>query len=478
VFVDLIPGLVGAGPDHRGLAAVTVDGRALDRAELASAAAVVAARVAGMSSVAVDANATLETVVAVVGALMAGVPVVPVPPDAGPLERGHIFRDCGAPAVLGPSGPAGPGQPERIGVNVGERADPGRWRAPLAADRPAMILYTSGTTGLPKGVILSASAIATDLDLLAEAWGWTAGDVLVHGLPLFHVHGLVLGVLGALRTGSPVVHTGRPTPAAYAEAAARLGGTLFFGVPTVWSRVAADPAAARALSGARLLVSGSAGLPVPVFAALADLTGREPIERYGMTETLITVSGRAAEGRRAGWVGRPLPGVQTRLVDEDGHSLPLDGETVGELEVLAPTTMSGYLNRPEETSAVFTTDGWIRTGDAACVAADGWHHIVGRQSTDLIKSGGFRIGAGEVEQALLSHPAVREAAVVGRPDADLGQAVVGFVVASGVTGDELCQFVARTLSVHKRPRRVVLVDELPRNAMGKVQKQLLGPGPV
>jgi acyl-CoA synthetase (AMP-forming)/AMP-acid ligase II len=477
VFVDLIPSLHGAGPGHEGAAAVTVDGRALDRAALASAAAAAASRVAGMPAVAVDATATLETVVGVVAGLMAGVPVVPVPPDAGPLERGHILRDCGAPAVLGSAEPEREDEPERIPIDIEERADPARWGRGLPADRAAMILYTSGTTGLPKGVILSASAIATDLDLLAEAWGWTAEDVLVHGLPLFHVHGLVLGVLGGLRVGSPVVHTGRPTPAAYA-AAGQQGATLFFGVPTVWSRVAADPGSARALRGARLLVSGSAGLPVPVFVALADLAGQGPVERYGMTETLITVSGRATEGRRAGWVGRPLPGVETRLVGEDGQLVPSDGESVGELEVLAPTTMVGYLNRPEETAAVFTTDGWIRTGDAACVDRDGWHRIVGRQSTDLIKSGGYRIGAGEVEQALLGHPAVREAAVIGVPDVDLGQAVVGFVVASGVTGDELCRFVAGTLSVHKRPRRVELVDELPRNAMGKVQKKLLGPEPI
>jgi acyl-CoA synthetase (AMP-forming)/AMP-acid ligase II len=476
--VDLIPSLRGTGPADKGGAAVTVDGRALDRAELASAAAAVASRVAGMPIVAVDATATLETIVAVVGALMAGVPVVPVPPDAGPLERSHIFRDCAAPAVLGQSGSERVDGPPRISVDVRERAAPGFGSSVLAADRVAMILYTSGTTGLPKGVMLSASSIATDLDLLAEAWAWTADDVLVHGLPLFHVHGLVLGVLGALRVGSPVVHTGRPTPDAYAAAAETYRGSLYFGVPTVWSRLAADSRAAGALRGARLLVSGSAGLPVSVFAALESMAGQGPVERYGMTETLITVSGRATGERRPGWVGRPLQGVETRLVDEDGAVVAADGESVGELEVLTPTAMSGYLNRPDETAAVLAADGWIRTGDAACVDSDGWHRIVGRQSTDLIKSGGFRIGAGEVEQALLAHPGVREAAVIGLPDEDLGQAVVGFVVASGVTGDELCQFVARTLSVHKRPRRVELVEELPRNAMGKVQKKLLMPGPT
>jgi fatty acid CoA ligase FadD36 len=195
-----------------------------------------------------------------------------------------------------------------------------------------------------------------------------------------------------------------------------------------------------------------------------------------MTETLITISGRPGTERRPGWVGQALPGVATRLVDEEGKPVAADGESVGELEVLTPTVMSGYLHRPSDTANVTTSDGWFRTGDVACVDGDGWHRIVGRQSTDLIKSGGYRIGAGEVEAALLSHPGVSEAAVVGEPDEDLGQVVVAYVVATAaVTGPQLVEFVAGRLSAHKRPRRVVLVDDLPRNAMGKVQKaKLLG----
>jgi fatty acid CoA ligase FadD36 len=474
VVVDLIPGLDGALGVNDGPAAVVVDGRSIDLGGLASAAAAVASRVVGLPAVAVDASAALETVIAVVGALMAGVPVVPIPPDAGPLERDHILRDCAAPAVLVAAAAQDKWELEQIAVDVEQRAD---WdeagSVDLLPDRIAMILYTSGTTGLPKGVMLSAAAIARDLDLLAEAWAWTPDDVLVHGLPLFHVHGLVLGVLGALRVGSPLVHTGRPTPVAYAEAVERRGGSLLFGVPTVWSRIAADHDAATSMRRARLLVSGSAGLPVPVYDQLQSLAGQGPVERYGMTETLITVSGRAAEARRAGWVGRPLSGVETRLVDDDGHPAPTGPDQVGALEVRSPTTMSGYLNRPDETAVITTPDGWIRTGDVACIDDGGWHRIVGRQSTDLIKSGGFRIGAGEVEAALLAHPAVREAAVIGVPDPDLGQAIVGYVVATSITGPELCEFVAATLSIHKRPRRVELVAELPRNAMGKVQKQLL-----
>ncbi len=440
---------------------MTVCGRPMHLAELAGAAGAVAARIEGAPVVAVHADASLETVVAIVGALMAGVPVVPIAPDAGPLELGHIRSDSGAAAVLNTA---------ELPIDVTERADFAPRHA-LIDERIAMILYTSGTTGLPKGVQLSARAIALDLDMLAEAWEWTPEDVLAHGLPLFHVHGLVLGILGPLRVGSPVVHTGRPTPDAYAAADA----DVYFGVPTVWSRIAADTAAATALRGARLLVSGSAGLPAPIFEKLEAYCGQGPVERYGMTETLITVSGRARGERRAGWVGAALPGVSTRLRDDEGAVMVNDGEAVGELEVLTPTVMSGYRNLPEATAAAQSDDGWFATGDVASIDADGWHRIVGRKSVDLIKSGGYRIGAGEVEAALLAHPGVREAAVVGEKDDDLGQVVVAYVVADdGVTGQELSVFAGEHLAVHKRPRRVELRSELPRNAMGKVQKARLG----
>jgi fatty acid CoA ligase FadD36 len=442
-MLPLLPALSGGFGDRPD--AVRVGDDSMSWADLLGAASAVADRVAGTGAVAVRASAELSSVVAVVGGLLAGVPVVPVPADAGPLERDHILRDSGAETVLDSS-------------TVDVRARSGTRYPEPAGDRTALILYTSGTTGAPKGVALSRQAVAADLDALAEAWAWTADDLLVHGLPLYHVHGLVLGVLGALRVGSRLHHTVRPTPERYAEAA----GTLYFGVPTVWSRVTAQPAAARALSGARLLVSGSAALPPAVFDALHTLAGHRPVERYGMTETLITVSARADGPRRAGCVGTPLAGVATRLAGEDG-----------ELQVRGATLFSGYLNQPEATAASLTADGWFRTGDAAAIDEDGTHRIIGRLSTDLIKSGGYRIGAGEVEYALLTHPAVREAAVVGRDHADLGQEIVAYVVADGVSEQQLIDFVASGLSVHKRPRRVHLVESLPRNAMGKVQKRLL-----
>lgn len=447
--------------------AVRVGDVALTRRELVSAASVVADAVAGAEVIAVDGSASLETVVAVVGALMAGVPAVPVPADAGDAERAHILHDSGAQMWLCAPGTSTDAGVVRYEVDVRARGE-SVFDEPVEAST-GLIVYTSGTTGKPKGVRLPRRALAASVDGLADAWEWTDTDVLVHGLPLFHVHGLVLGVIGALRVGSPLVHTVRPTPAAYAEA----GGSLYFGVPTVWSRVCDDAAAAQALSSARLLVSGSAPLPVPVFERLTELTGKQPVERYGMSETVITLSIRADGERRPGWVGVPIAGVRTRIRGEDGRLAPHDGETLGELEVTGPTVFDGYLGNPEATAKVTTGDCWFRTGDIAAIDADGFHRIVGRESVDMIKSGGYRIGAGEIEHVLLSQSGVREAAVVGVPDSDLGQRIVAFVVGDIDGPDALIDAVATELSVHKRPREVRVVDALPRNAMGKVQKKAL-----
>ena len=443
--------------------AVSVAGESVSWSRLAALANGTAARLAGATAVAVDARPTLETVVAIAAGLAAGVPVVPVAPDAGPVERAHILRDSRASLVLGTADWPEITLPRLPLGNEGAALD----EPPATA--AALIVYTSGTTGAPKGVVLSRRAIAAGLDGLADAWQWSADDTLVHGLPLFHVHGLVLGVLGALRHGSRLVHTGRPTPSAYAAA----GGTLYFGVPTVWGRLCADTGAARALAAARLLVSGSAPLPVTVFEQLRLLTGHAPVERYGMTETLITVSTRADGERRPGWVGLPIAGVRTRLIGDDGLPVVHDGETIAELHVAGATLFDGYLHRPAATAEL--TDGeWFRTGDAAVIDPDGFHRIVGRQSMDIIKTGGYKVGAGEVETALLGHPSVHEVAVIGEADDDLGQRIVAYVVGDWADPQALIEFVAATLSVHKRPREVRVVPELPRNAMGKVQKGLLG----
>lgn len=449
--------------------ALRIGDSAFSERDLLAAATSVAERIRGAQRLAVWAEPTAETILAVLGCLIGGVTVVPVPPDSGPTEVRHILANSGAQAWLG----SAPADTELQVVPV-RRHSRSYHVLPLPhPDSAAMIMYTSGTTGPPKGVVLTHRAIAADLDALADAWAWTSNDVLVHGLPLFHVHGLVLGILGPLRRGGRVVHTVRPDPKAYAAAA----GTMYFGVPTVWSRVVADPESAAALAGARLLISGSAPLPVAVFEGLKALTGHEPVERYGMTESLITISARADGERRAGWVGLPVDGVQTRLRDEHGADVPADGESIGQLQVRGTTMFAGYLGDEAATAASHTDDGWFKTGDVAVIDAGGFHRIVGRESTDLIKSGGFRVGAGEVEAALLSHPGVAEAAVIGVPDADLGQRIVACVVARdgllSADGGELIEFVAEELSAHKRPREIRVLAALPRNAMGKVQKAQL-----
>ena len=455
LLTSLNPAAMAAGADLSDAVRIGSENgfASLSRSDLVGAATSVAERVGGARRVAVLATPTPATVLAITGCLIAGVPAVPVPADVGHAERRHIVTDSGAQAWLGER-PADTGGLPHIPVRLHARS----WhRYPEPSpDSTALVVYTSGTTGPPKGVVLSRRAVAADLDALADAWQWTADDHLVHGLPLFHVHGLVLGLLGSLRIGNRFTHTGKPTPEAYALA----GGTLYFGVPTVWSRVVGDRAVAEALRPARLLVSGSAPLPVPV------------VERYGTSESLITLSTRADGERRPGWVGLPLAGVTTRLVDDDEAPAAHDGESVARLQVRGATLFDGYLGRPDATAAAFTADGWYRTGDVAVIDGDGMHRIVGRESTDLIKSGGYRIGAGEVETALLGHPGVVEAAVVGLPDDDLGQRIVAFVVGD-VAPEALIDYVARQLSVHKRPREVRIVDALPRNAMGKVLKKEL-----
>ena len=447
--------------------AVAVGRRTLSYAELRAAAAAVAARLDGVRRAAVWATPSLETVVAVVGALAAGVELVPLNPKLGTAELDHILGDAAPEVVLKPED-----------IDVGARG------GTLPAgdgdrERTALIVYTSGTTGPPKGVLLSRRAIAANLDALAAAWEWTAADALVHGLPLFHVHGLVLGVLGPLRLGGQVRHLGRFDSGAVAGAL-REGATMLFGVPTMYHRLAADaeadPEIARALGGARLLVSGSAALPAVDFGRIERATGQRVVERYGMTETLMSTAVRAHGERRPGSVGPPLDGVEVRLLADDGSVLDAaDGETIGEVAVRGPSLFSGYLNRPDATAEVLRA-GWFVTGDLATRAPDGYLRLVGRRAIDLIKTGGYKVGAGEVEGALLEHPRVAEVAVTGEPDDDLGERIVAWVVPEGErpSARELADHVAGLLTPHKRPRDVRFLDALPRNAMGKVIKAKLG----
>src|SRR3954470_8840545 len=446
--------------------AVRVGSRSLSYAELLGAAGAVASRVSGASRVAVVATPTLEACVAVVGALLAGVPIVPINPKAGERELEHILSDSSPDVVF------------RDDVDVSLRQDFSF--AEPDGETPGLVVYTSGTTGPPKGVVLPRRALWSNLDALADAWAWTGDDVVAHGLPLFHVHGLILGVLGPLRRGGSVWHLERFSPAAAACALAA-DATMLFGVPTMYHRLAdaaeSDASVAEALRAARLLVSGSAALPAADHARIEAACGQLVVERYGMTETLMNCAIRANGERRPGTVGPPVPGVSLRLVDDEGAVLDVsDDEIVGEIQVRGPNLFLEYLNRPDATAEAMR-DGWFATGDVATRAADGYIRIVGRRATDLIKSGGYKIGAGEIENALLEHPGVAEAAVTGEPDDDLGERIVAWVVPAG--GDrpgerELADHVAKLLTPHKRPREVRYLDELPRNAMGKVTKAALG----
>ncbi|MEU0003470.1 acyl-CoA synthetase [Streptomyces sp. NPDC006314] len=490
---SLFPALAD-GPGER--IALRFGERSLTYGELAGAAGALAARLretlgvpparAGSGAwgrVAVWATPELETAVAVTGALLAGVAAVPLNPKSGEKELAHILSDSAPSLVLAAPGTELPpvfGALERVVVDAS--ATTGTAPEERACDGdPALVVYTSGTTGPPKGAVLPRRALATTLDALADAWRWTGEDVLVHGLPLFHVHGLVLGILGPLRRGGSVRHLGRFSPEGVAREL-NSGATMLFGVPTMYHRIAEalpqDPVLAEALGRARLLVSGSAALPVHDHERIAAATGRRVIERYGMTETLMNTSVRADGEARAGTVGVPLPGVELRLVEEDGTRIAVyDGESVGEIQVRGPNLFTEYLNRPDATADAFTEDGWFRTGDMAVREPDGYVRIVGRKATDLIKSGGYKIGAGEIENALLEHPGVREAAVTGEPDTDLGERIVAWIVPvdgkAPPAAEELADHVARRLAPHKRPRVVRYLDALPRNDMGKIMKRAL-----
>ena len=483
-MTSLFPALTDA-PANR--PALRFGDRSLTYAELATATGLLAGGLRNAGRVAVWATPTLETAVAVVAALRAGVPAVPLNPKSGEKELGHILSDSAPSLVLAAPGdelPSAIRDLPRIDVSPDTTTATTPTKETATDDDPALVVYTSGTTGPPKGAVIPRRAIASTLDALADAWQWTGEDVLVHGLPLFHVHGLVLGILGPLRLGGSVRHLGRFSTQGVTRELSE-GATMLFGVPTMYHRIAqslsGEPELAKALGRARLLVSGSAALPVHDHERITAATGRRVIERYGMPETLLNPSVRADGEARAGTVGVPLPGVELRLVEEDGAPITsYDGETVGEIQVRGPNLFSEYLNRPDATAAAFTADGWFRTGDMAVRESDGYVRIVGRKATDLIKSGGYKIGAGEIENALLEHPGVREAAVTGEPDADLGERIVAWIVPadpdSPPTAEELADHVAGRLAPHKRPRVVHHLDALPRNDMGKIMKRSLAHG--
>ncbi|WP_198972812.1 malonate--CoA ligase [Xylophilus sp. ASV27] len=346
---------------------------------------------------------------------------------------------------------------------------------PRRADDLAAILYTSGTTGRSKGAMLSHGNLLSNAQVLKSYWGWRAGDVLIHTLPIFHVHGLFVALHGALLNGSKMIWLARFDPAMVVR---RLpDATVFMGVPTLYVRLLQEPGLDRAaVRNMRLFISGSAPLLIETFRAWQERTGHVILERYGMSETIMLTSNPCdpAQGaRRGGTVGFPLPGVQLRVAGEDDRPLAT-GETGG-IQVKGPNVFKGYWRMPEKTREEFTADGYFRTGDVGHVDAAGYLCIVGR-SKDLIISGGYNVYPAEIEACINEMPGVAESAVVGVPHPDFGEVGVAVVIPRAGARPEAADILARLraqLANFKIPKHCALVPELPRNAMGKVQKNVL-----
>jgi len=347
--------------------------------------------------------------------------------------------------------------------------------APRTADDLAAILYTSGTTGRSKGAMLTHGNLLSNAQTLQRYWGWRPGDVLIHALPIFHVHGLFVASHGALLNGSRMIWFARFDPKGVI---ARLPeATVFMGVPTLYTRLLAEPGLTRdACRNMRVFISGSAPLLIETFEAFRERTGHTILERYGMSETVMLTSNpyHEADGQRVGGtVGYALPGVSVRVVDGEGTPCPPDA--IGGVEVKGPNVFKGYWRMPEKTKEEFTADGWFKTGDVGRLDASGRLTIVGR-SKDVVISGGFNVYPAEVEGFLNELPGVQESAVIGVPHPDFGEAVVAVVVPRGDAQPRPAELIAALkarIANFKVPKQVFVEAELPRNTMGKVQKNLL-----
>ncbi len=418
-----------------------------------------------------SAESSLELVIAHLGALRSGIVVVPANTAYREREVAHIVNDARPAAALVDSDDrarwvraAAGSETLVVSPEVDLPDCEPAFLDAAAPDDPALIGYTSGTTGSPKGAVLSHANLLAGCESVGLAWRWTAADRLVLALPLFHVHGLCVGLHGTLLAGASAVLLPRFDVGAVLDASAEHAASMFFGVPTMYHRLAQSPRVGE-LARLRLCVSGSAPLPGELHHTLAERGRQQVLERYGLTETLMLVSNPYDGERRPGSVGFPLPGVELRL--SDGQE--------GEIQVRGPNVFAGYWARPEATAESFT-NGWFRTGDLASMDADGYIRILGR-SKELIISGGLNVYPREVEEVLLAHPDVAEVAVVGTPSDEWGEVVTAFVVRadSEVTAESLLAYAGERLAPFKRPRLIHFVATLPRNALGKVLKHELAP---
>lgn len=423
------------------------------------------------------------------GCYEAALVYVPINTRYKAAEIAHILEDSGAAALLLDENLAAladalpqASTDNLVRIPMGDDASSGSLDASSSVpalfaqqrdDALAMLIYTSGTTGPSKGVMLDFQAVLSNMRALTSAWRFAPTDVLVLALPLFHVHGLCIGVHGGLMHGMTLHLMPTFDANAILEALAD-DGTIFMGVPTMYARLVARldeaPARGQRLRRVRLFTSGSAALSPALARRFHELTGHEILERYGMSETLITLTNPYDGPRQVGAVGHPVPGVETRVVDEAGEDVAPG--TAGELLVRGGGMMRGYWNLPDATTQAFRA-GWFATGDLVARARDGAHRILGRMSVDIIKSGGFKISAGEIEEVLRAAPGVTDAAVVGVEDPEWGERIVAFVEGATPEPEALQRHCRAQLADYKCPRAFVHVDSLPRNALGKLQKHRL-----
>ncbi len=353
--------------------------------------------------------------------------------------------------------------------------DPAATPIPAVLDDTCLMIYTSGTTGRPKGAQLTHSNLSYNLDALHQAWGWQESDIILHVLPIFHAHGLLVALHGALNAGATAILHPHFDATRTLETLVARRCTVFMAVPTIHRKLVDAPdAAAYDLSHMRLLTSGSDRLPDSLFKRYQATFGHTLLERYGMSETNMNISNPLHGERRVGSVGKPLPYVEARIVDP-ATDTPLPDDTVGAVQIRGPHVCKGYWRQPEKTAEAFTADGWLRTGDMGVRSADGYFTLKGR-SKDLIISGGYNIYPPEVELVLAQHPAVSTSAVIGIPNDMWGETVTAVVIlypAAAITEAELQAFCATKLIKYKVPRHIIFTDAFPRNALGKVQKALL-----
>ena len=351
----------------------------------------------------------------------------------------------------------------------------------IEAERRAMILYTSGTTSLPKGVVTTHRHIEAQITTLVEAWAWEAEDAILNTLPLHHVHGIINAMSCALWVGACCEFLQKFDAAVVWDRLTSGSISLFMGVPTMYYRliahwderpVAEQQMMSEAVSRLRLMVSGSAALPVNVFDKWKAISGHTLLERYGMTEIGMGLGNPYRGERRPGHVGQPFNGVQIRLVDQDYTEVPRGSP--GEILIKGPSVFDEYWNKPEATKSAFTEDGWFKTGDTA-VLNQGSYKILGRNSVDIIKSGGYKISALEIEDVLRKHPEIDDCAVIGLPDEEWGELITAVVISSADSIDykSIRMWLKEQMPSYKIPRKFVLKKELPRNVLGKVTKSVL-----